>query len=217
MAGVAEWNGVFCPIVTPFNSEEELYSAKIPHNISRLESVPLAGYIVGSQTGEGEMLSFEETCKLLELAAGATSKTRIVATQLKGVREAARLVNFAAGVGYAAAILESGDDFQIRCVQDRVSIPIVRQPLAAPPLSNAVPYVYQTIFEAERSREPEAAAEWAARLHPAEQTFKKYGVAGLKSVMDRFGFYGGPPRLPGVPLNSAQAAEVAAAFDGLRS
>lgn len=214
---MASWNGVFCPLVTPFNFEEEIYPAKVLHNIARLESIALAGYVVASRTGEGEMLSFDETVRLLELVAGATQKTKIVATQLASVREAARLIGAASELGYAGAILESGDDFQIRCVQDRVAIPVLRESLNAPPLANAVPYVYQTIFEAERSRELDAAEDWRERLKPAQAAYEKYGVPGLKSVMDRFGYYGGPPRLPRVPLKPADAAEMAAAFDGLRS
>jgi dihydrodipicolinate synthase/N-acetylneuraminate lyase len=215
--GVTSWNGVFCPLVTPFNFEEELYPAKILHNIARLESIALAGYVVASPTGEGEMLSFDETIRLLELVAGATKKPKVVSTHLASVRESARLIGAASELGYAGAIVDRGDDFHIRCVQDRVSLPVLREPLNAPPLANAVPYVYQTIFEAERSRETEAANDWRERLKPALAAFERYGVPGLKCVMDRFGYYGGPPRLPRVPLKSSEAAEMAAAFDGLRS
>lgn len=214
---MASWNGVFCPLITPFNFEEEIYPAKVLHNIARLEPIALAGYVVASRTGEGEMLSFDETVRLLELVAGATKKTKIVATHLASVREAARLIGLASELGYAGAILETGDEFQIRCVQDRVAIPVLRESLHAPPLANAVPYVYQTIFEAERSREFDAAADWRERLKPAQAAFERFGVAGLKSVMDRFGYYGGPPRLPRTPLKPAESAEMAAAFDGLRS
>ena len=214
---MASWNGIFCPLTTPFNFAEELYPAKVLHNIARLETISLAGYIVGSRTGEGEMLSFEETLRLLELVAGATQKTKIVATSLPSVRESARLLGAAAEMGYAAAILETADDFQVRCVQDRVAIPILRESLNAPPLANAVPYVYQTIFEADRSRESEAAGDWRERMKPALAAFEKFGIAGLKSVMDRFGYYGGPPRLPRVPLKPSEVEEVSAAFDGLRS
>lgn len=214
---MASWNGVFCPLITPFNFEEELYPAKILHNIARLESIALAGYVVASHTGEGKMLSFDETVRLLELVAGATKKPKIVSTHLASVRESARLIGAASELGYAGAIVESGGDFHIRCVQDRVAIPVLRQPLHAPPLANAVPYVYQTIFEAERSRELEAAQDWRDRLKPALAALEKYGVPGLKSVMDGFGYYGGPPRLPRVPLKPSEAAEMAATFDGLRS
>lgn len=214
---MTSWNGVFCPLVTPFNFEEELYPAKVLHNIARLEPIALAGYVVASRTGEGEMLSFEETVRLLELVASATRKTKIVATHLASVREAARLIGAASELGYAGAILETGDDFQIRCVQDRVAIPVLREPLNAPPLANVVPYVYQIIFEAERSRELDAAEDWRKRLKPALAAFDKFGVPGLKSVMDRFGYYGGPPRLPRVPLKAPEVEQMAAAFDGLRS
>ncbi len=211
------WKGIFCPIVTPFNHLQDLYPAKIQHNLSRLDQIDLAGYIVGSATGESEMLSFEERIALLELAAQSTAKPKIVATREPGVREAARVITKAAELGYQAAILETGDEFFRGCVEDRVPIPVLAEKLDAPPIANAVPYVYQTIFEAERSREAEAAADWRARLQPAQAAIDRYGIPGLKAVMDRFGYYGGPPRLPRVALTPAQADEVAAAFDGLRS
>lgn len=209
--------GVFCPLVTPFRHDQELYPAKVRHNLARLDEINLAGYIVGSQTGEGALLSFEEKLTLLDLVAAATKKTKIIATSEPGVRNAVRLIEEAATRGFTAAIVESQDEFLIRCIQDRVSIPVITQPLITPPVANVVPYVFQTIFEAERSRETEAAEDWRNRVQPALEVIEKYGLPGIKAAMDRFGYYGGPPRLPAIALTPAQAEEVGVAFDGLRS
>lgn len=209
--------GVFCPLVTPFRHDQELYAAKVRHNLSRLDEINLAGYIVGSQTGEGALLSFEEKLTLLGLVAAATKKTKIIATSEPGVRNAVLLIEEAATRGYAAAIVESPNEFLIRCIQDRVSIPVITAPITAPPVANVVPYVFQTIFEAERSREPEAAEDWRNRVQPALTVIEKYGIPGIKVAMDRFGYYGGPPRLPAVALTLVQTEEVAMAIDGLRS
>lgn len=210
-------NGIFCPIVTPFRHTQELYPAKVLHNLSRLNEINLSGYIVGSTTGEGAFLTFEEKLELFDLVSQATEKTKIVATSEPGVHQAVRVIEEAAQRGFVAAIVESEDSFLIRCIQDRISIPVITGPVNAPPLSNAVPYVFQTIFEAERSREEEAAEDWKQRVAPALAVIEKYGVAGIKVAMDRFGYYGGPPRLPKVPLSALQIPEVHLAFDGLKS
>ena len=41
-----------------------------------------------------------------------------------------------------------------------------------------------------------------------------YGVAGLKHAMDLNGYYGGPPRLPLMPVSMEGRAEIARAFEG---
>ncbi len=210
-------NGIFCPIVTPFRHTQELYPAKVLHNISRLNEIDLSGYLVGSATGEGAFLTFEEKLELFDLVSKATSKTKIVATSEPGVHNAVRLIEEAAQRGFTAAVVESEDPFLIRCIQDRVSIPVITSPINAPPLSNAVPYVFQTIFEAERSREEEAAEDWKHRLAPVLTIIEKYGVAGIKVAMDRFGYYGGPPRLPKVFLTPEQREEIHNTISGLRS
>lgn len=210
-------NGIFCPIVTPFRHDQDLYTVKVLHNIARLNEINLTGYIVGSETGEGSLLSFEEKLELLDLVAQATKKTKIIATSEPGVRNAVRLIEEAAHRGYEAAIVESKNEFLIRCIQDQVSIPVITESITAPPLTNVVPYVFQTIFEAERSREAEAAEDWRQRVTPGIAAIEKFGVAGIKAAMDRFGYYGGPPRLPNTALSLSQLEEIAIAFDGLKS
>src|SRR5260370_4273933 len=83
--------------------------------------------------------------------------------------------------------------------------------------ANAAPYAAISIWEAHRTREPEAALDWQNRIgRPAYLVTTKYGVPGLKYAIDLAGYYGGPPRLPlGVP--SAQAKrEIEEAFADLR-
>ena len=221
--------GVFCPVTTPFNHEDAIYTSKVQHNIGRLNQVALAGYVVCSRTGEGEMLSFDERVRMLELVAqaAAAEKLRIVAVSEPSVVHAVRLIERAAAIGYQAASVESTDDFYVRCVADRSPIPliapvpghpnVVAQSIHVPVLANAVPYVYVTIFEAERSRELDAAEDWRARIAPAEAAVERHGVPALKYVMDLFGYYGGPPRLPRVPVSPALRKELAPLFVELKS
>jgi 4-hydroxy-2-oxoglutarate aldolase len=84
-------------------------------------------------------------------------------------------------------------------------------------LANALPYACISIWEAHRSRETEAADDWQRRISPAATIVAAtYGVPGLKHAMDLMGYFGGPPRLPFVPVGPAAQAEIAKAFEGLK-
>lgn len=84
-------------------------------------------------------------------------------------------------------------------------------------LANALPYACLTIWEAHRTRETEAAEDWQRRIGPAATLIAStYGIPGLKYAMDLKGYFGGPPRLPFVPVSPAAQVEIAKAFDGLK-
>jgi len=84
-------------------------------------------------------------------------------------------------------------------------------------LANALPYACISIWEAHRSRETEAADDWQNRINPASSVIAgKHGIPGLKHAMDLMGYFGGPPRLPFVPIGPTAQAEIAAAFEGLK-
>ena len=83
--------------------------------------------------------------------------------------------------------------------------------------ANAAPYATISIWEAHRTREPQAALEWQTRIgRAAYLVTTKYGVPGLKYAMDLAGYYGGPPRLPLKPLNPPEKREIEDAFQDLR-
>ena len=83
--------------------------------------------------------------------------------------------------------------------------------------ANAAPYATISIWEAHRTREPEAALDWQNRIgRAAHLVTTKYGVPGLKYAMDLAGYYGGPPRLPlTVPCPPAKK-EIEEAFQDLK-
>ncbi len=84
-------------------------------------------------------------------------------------------------------------------------------------LANAVPYACISIWEAHRTREPEAAMDWQKRIERAGRlTTEKNGVGGLKHAMDLMGYYGGPPRLPLVGPSPEAKREIEEAFADLR-
>ena len=88
---------------------------------------------------------------------------------------------------------------------------------AAIAIASAAPYSAIAIWEAFRTREEEAGKDWQARIsHPAILVTDLYGVPGLKHAMDLNGYYGGPPRLPFVPVSLDAQREIEEAFRDLK-
>ena len=83
-------------------------------------------------------------------------------------------------------------------------------------IANVLPYACVTVWEAFRRREPEAGADWQMRIKQAAQLIgTKHGIPGLKYAMDLNGFYGGPPRLPFVPVSAKAKEDIEDAFRDL--
>jgi len=83
--------------------------------------------------------------------------------------------------------------------------------------ANAAPYSTIAIWEAHRQREYDAAADWQRRIaRAAVLVTVKYGIPGLKYAMDLNGYYGGPVRLPLVPVSPAAKKEIEEAFADLK-
>jgi 4-hydroxy-2-oxoglutarate aldolase len=88
---------------------------------------------------------------------------------------------------------------------------------AAIAFANAAPYATIAIWEAFRTREEEAGIDWQTRIsHPSILVTDMYGVPGLKHAMDLNGYYGGPPRLPFVPVSLDARREIEDAFKDLK-
>jgi 4-hydroxy-2-oxoglutarate aldolase len=67
----------------------------------------------------------------------------------------------------------------------------------------AAPFLCLSAEEAVRTRQAAAAEELQGLMaHPARALATRYGIAGLKFAMDLQGYYGGSPRLPGLPINA---------------
>jgi len=88
---------------------------------------------------------------------------------------------------------------------------------AALAFASAAPYATIAIWEAFRTREEEAGLDWQGRIsHPSILVTDMYGVPGLKHAMDLNGYYGGPPRLPFVPVSLDARREIEEAFRDLK-
>lgn len=76
-------------------------------------------------------------------------------------------------------------------------------------LADVFPELCVEIFECSRAGERDKAQRLAQKLlAPAKMFGPQYGIPGLKCALDRQGYYGGPPRLPLLPVNDAAKSEI---------
>ena len=102
-------NGIFPPITTPFYPDGKVYFKKIEHNVERYSKTPAAGLVVLGSTGEAVMLSDDERREVLKVAreAAAPNKVLIAGTGIESAVETLRLTEFAAELGYDAALVRT--------------------------------------------------------------------------------------------------------------
>jgi 4-hydroxy-2-oxoglutarate aldolase len=131
--------GIFPPIATPFDSNGDIYPAKVRHNVEKWNRTALAGYVVMGSTGESVMLTADEKYAMWELVAkhAAPEKLLIAGTGMEGVRETVALTNRAAEMGYKAAMVRTPHYYKnlinradaqalyFRAVADQSRIPLI--------------------------------------------------------------------------------------------
>jgi len=131
--------GIFPPIATPFDSNGDIYPAKVRHNVEKWNRTALAGYVVMGSTGESVMLTPDEKYTMWELVAkhAAPEKLLIAGTGMEGVRETVALTNRAAEMGYKAAMVRTPHYYKnlinradaqalyFRAVADQSRIPLI--------------------------------------------------------------------------------------------
>ena len=102
-------SGIFPAVTTPFDHRGGLYIAKIRENISRWNSLPLAGFLVAGAAGEGFLLSAEERSLLWREAAAACNAQKLLLADVSsdGVRQSVSAANQAAALGYHAAVINA--------------------------------------------------------------------------------------------------------------
>jgi 4-hydroxy-2-oxoglutarate aldolase len=82
-------------------------------------------------------------------------------------------------------------------------------------IANALPGRTQSIYDRYRSGDVEGSCVAQQQIVEAAGVAPKYGIQGLKYAMDLKGLYGGPSRLPLLPLNDAQKTEIERLFGGV--
>lgn len=130
--------GIFPPITTPFYPDGRVYLKKLEHNVERYSKTPVAGVVALGSTGEAIMLSDEERRAVLKSTreACAPHKILIAGTGAESAIETLRLTEYAAELGYDAALIRTPFFYQsrmqpanilafYRTVADRSPIPVM--------------------------------------------------------------------------------------------
>jgi dihydrodipicolinate synthase/N-acetylneuraminate lyase len=131
-------SGIFPPITTPFYPDGEVYYKKLEANVERYSRTPVAGIVVLGSTGEAILLSDQERRDVLKtaLAAAAPHKAMIAGTGIESAHETLRLTEYAAELGYDAAMVRTPHYYKrqmlpanllafYRTVADRSALPII--------------------------------------------------------------------------------------------
>jgi 4-hydroxy-2-oxoglutarate aldolase len=130
--------GIFPPITTPFYPDGNVYFKKLEHNVERYSKTPVAGIVVLGSTGEAVMLSDQERRDVLKTAREATApkKVLIAGTGMESAHETLRLTEYAAELGYDAALIRTPHFYRrqmhpenllafYRTVADRSALPVL--------------------------------------------------------------------------------------------
>jgi dihydrodipicolinate synthase/N-acetylneuraminate lyase len=131
-------SGIFPPITTPFYPDGEVYYKKLESNAERYSRTPVAGIVVQGSTGEAILLSDQERREVLKtaIAAAAPNKVMIAGTGVESAKETLRLTEYAAELGYDAAMVRTPHYYKkqmlsanllafYRTVADRSALPII--------------------------------------------------------------------------------------------
>jgi len=132
-------HGIFPPITTPFYPEGNVYFKKLEANVERWCKSPVAGLVVLGSTGEAILLSDQERRDVFKAArqAAAPHKVLIAGTGIESAIETLRLTEYAASLGYDAAMVRTPHYYKgqmnrpqnmlafYRTVADRSPLPIV--------------------------------------------------------------------------------------------
>jgi len=131
-------HGIFPPITTPFYPDGRVYHKKLEANVERYSRTPVAGIVVQGSTGEAILLSDEERREVLKtaIAAAAPHKVMIAGTGIESAIETLRLCDYAAELGYDAAMVRTPHYYKkqlhpanllafYRTVADRSPLPLV--------------------------------------------------------------------------------------------
>jgi dihydrodipicolinate synthase/N-acetylneuraminate lyase len=102
-------NGIFPPITTPYYPDGKIYFKKLEHNVDRYSKTPIGGIVVQGSTGEAHMLSDEEKREVMQvaIAVAAPEKVMIAGCGIESATETVRLIEYAAGLNYDAAMIRT--------------------------------------------------------------------------------------------------------------
>jgi len=82
-------------------------------------------------------------------------------------------------------------------------------------IANVLPRAAQLLYDRYQAGDVVSSRECQNRIVDAAGVAPRYGIQGLKYAMDLKGYYGGPARLPLLPLDAQQKAEIEMLFGNL--
>ncbi len=89
---------------------------------------------------------------------------------------------------------------------------------AMPAFAASAPQACYEVLAAWKDGDPALAAEKQHRIQRlAQRVEEEMGVAGIKYGCDLTGYFGGRPRLPGLPLTGSERSEIEALMAGIRN
>ncbi len=117
--------GIFVPIVIPFDHNGAVYKIKVQHNVEKWNRAALTGYVVCGD--EGIYLSSEEKIRVWQWVAehAAPEKILIAAAGQPSVHETVELANRAETMGYKAIVVRGPSAIYFRAVADRARLPVI--------------------------------------------------------------------------------------------
>jgi len=131
-------HGIIPPVTTPFHPDGSVYHKKLEHNVERYSKTPVSGILVLGSTGEAIMLSDDERREVLRTAreACAAHKVLIAGTGAESAFETIRLTEYAAELGYDAALVRTPHFYRpqmqaanllafYRTIADRSPVPVL--------------------------------------------------------------------------------------------
>jgi 4-hydroxy-2-oxoglutarate aldolase len=131
--------GILVAAATPFDHTGAIYRAKVQHNFEKWSRTSVAGFVVGSLTGEGPLLDGEEKADFFRLAGSHIPEDRLFIADVsaEGVHEAAKLARMAAEAGAKAVVSTPPHEYKsmmygpavqslfFRSLADRSPIPVL--------------------------------------------------------------------------------------------
>ena len=130
--------GIFPPITTPFYPDGKIYHRKLEQNVEHYSRMPVAGIVVLGSTGEAILLCDDERREALKTAvdSAGNEKVMIAGTGIESASETLRLTEYAAQLGYDAAMVRTPHYYKkmmqplnmlafYRFVADRSPLPVI--------------------------------------------------------------------------------------------
>jgi 4-hydroxy-2-oxoglutarate aldolase len=99
--------GMHLPLTTPFHVDGRLNTRKLEDNAVRYSKTPAAGLVVLGHSGQPTLLSDAETREALRATVAATAAEKVLTAGVArdSVSGALELIDYAAGLGYDAALV----------------------------------------------------------------------------------------------------------------